>query len=378
MSLRSKLLRLLLGSEPRMRRMLGYWAATWLLYAMAMLLIFSLIGSGIVDAAAATPLIRFGVTSMFGCYLLIRGADLLSLRPDQLAVLQSLLALTCNVGAYALLGPVRGASLMVLLVIIVFSTFSLRTRATLTLCLVAAVELGATMLWMVAAHPQRYPAPIEAVHFGMTVASLLAVSLLTGEMNKLRTRLQRQKGELLVAVDTIRTMATVDELTALANRRHMNALLHDEECKGSGAQRRVCIALLDLDFFKTINDRYGHAAGDAVLRSFAAAARSALREHDVLARWGGEEFLLMLPATSLTDATQLLQRMAEQVSAVHIRQTQRSPDLTVTFSAGVVERCGTEAFTDTISRADHAMYLAKTGGRNRVVAVAIGAAAAAA
>ena len=373
MSLRSDLLRLLIGSEPRMRRMLGYWAGTWLLYAMAMLLIFSLIDSGMVDAGAGTPLIRFGMTSIFGCYLLIRGADLLSLRADQLAVLQSLLALTCNVGAYALLGPVRGASLMVLLVIVVFSTFSLRTRATLTLCLVASVELGVTMLWMVAAHPERYPARIEAVHFGMTLASLLAVSLLTGEMNKLRTRLQHQKAELLVAVDTIRTMATVDELTSLANRRHMNALLGAEERRAAGVRQAVCIALLDLDFFKAINDRYGHAAGDAVLRQFAAAARGQLRAGDVLARWGGEEFLLMLPETTLADAARLLQRIAEQVGALRISEYQGAADLTITFSAGVVERCGDEPFTDTISRADRAMYLAKTAGRNRIVPVAIGA-----
>ncbi len=366
----SKLTRLFIGTEPRMHRMLGYWAATCLLYTMGMFLMFSLIDAGLVDETAGTPLIRFGMTSIFGCYFLIRAGDALGLRPAQLAVLQSLVAMTCTMGVYALVGPLRGASLMVLLVIVVFNTFSLRTRATLALCMVAVAELGVTMLWMVARHPERYPARIEMVHFGVTVASLLAVSLLTGEMSKLRGRLKRQKEELLSAVDTIRTLATMDELTSLANRRHMNEVLGAEERRKGMPNKRVCIALLDIDFFKAINDRYGHAGGDAVLRSFAAAARSELRMGDVLARWGGEEFLLMLPDTDLAAAAAIVQRMADQVGATSINELDRA--LTITFSAGVVERCGEEPFADTISRADRAMYIAKSSGRNRIVPVGIG------
>ena len=101
-------------------------------------------------------------------------------------------------------------------------------------------------------------------------------------------------------METIRTLATMDELTSLANRRHMNEVLGAEERRKGMPSRRVCIALLDIDFFKNINDRYGHAGGDAVLRTFAAAARAELRANDVLARWGGEEFLLLLPDTGLT------------------------------------------------------------------------------
>ncbi|MDB5962931.1 MAG: diguanylate cyclase [Massilia sp.] len=367
----SRLLIFFAGSEARMRRMLRYWAATWLLYSMGMLLMFGLIDGGLVDESAAKPLIRFGMTSILGCYLLIRASDALSLRPAQLAVMQALLALTCNIGAYALLGPVRGACLMVLLVIVVFCTFSLRTRATMLLCLTAIAELGATMAWMVANHPDRYPARIEAVHLGVTAASLVAVSLLTGEMHKLRVRLKRQKEELLSAVDTIRTLATMDELTSLANRRHMNEVLGIEERRKGMPDRRVCIALLDIDFFKNINDRYGHAGGDAVLRTFAAAVRSELRAGDVLARWGGEEFLLMLPDTDLAEAARIVQRMADKVGAMQISEFDRA--LTITFSAGVVERCGDEPFADTISRADRAMYLAKSSGRNRIAPVGIGA-----
>jgi diguanylate cyclase (GGDEF)-like protein len=363
--------RLFIGTEPRMRRMLGYWAATCLLYTLGMLFMLSLIDGGVVDSSAGTELIQVGMTSIFGCYLLIRFSDVLGLKPAQLAVLQSLLATTCNVAAYALLGPVRGASLMILLVVVVFCTFSLRTRATLLLCGVAIAELAVTMSAMVSHHPALYPARIEAVHFGLAAISMVAVSLLTGEMNKLRGRLKRQKEELLTAVETIRTLATMDELTSLANRRHMNEVLGAEERRKGMPSRRVCIALLDIDFFKNINDRYGHAGGDAVLRTFANAARAELRANDVLARWGGEEFLLLLPDTDLGEATRVLARMTERVGAMRISELDRA--LTITFSAGVVERCGDEAFADTISRADRAMYIAKSSGRNRVVPIGIGA-----
>ena len=371
MSQPSSLTRLFIGTEPRMHRLLGYWAATCILYTMGMLLMLSLIDGGIVEGSAGISLIKVGMTSIFGCYLLIRASDVLGLKPAQLAVLQSLLATTCNVAAYSLLGPVRGASLMVLLVVVVFCTFSLRARATLLLCAVATVELALTMSVMVSHDPELYPARIEVVHFGLAVISLVAVSLLTGEMDKLRQRLKRQKEELLTAVDTIRTLATMDELTSLANRRHMNEVLGLEERRKGMPSRRVCIALLDIDFFKSINDRYGHAGGDAVLRTFAAAARAELRAGDVLARWGGEEFLLLLLDTDLPEATRVLARMTERVGAMRISELDRA--LTITFSAGVVERCDNEPFADTISRADRAMYIAKSSGRNRVVPVGIGA-----
>jgi diguanylate cyclase (GGDEF)-like protein len=227
---------------------------------------------------------------------------------------------------------------------------------------------GGTLAWLVAHDPLRYPAHIESVHFGLATASLLAVSLLTGEMGKLRLRLKQQKEELLAAVATIRTLATVDELTSLANRRHMNEVLGAEERRGSGGGQPVCIALLDIDFFKSVNDRYGHAGGDAVLRTFSATAREALRGGDVLARWGGEEFLLMLPNTGLAEATPVLQRMAERVRAMRIGELDR--ELTITFSAGLAERSGDEPFADTISRADRALYIAKASGRNQVIPIA--------
>ena len=365
MSLRSKLARLVFGNDPQVRRLLRYWAATGVLYLVCMVTMWVQIRNGTADREAGTFLYWFGGSAVLGFFALIRASKALRILPWQLAVLQAVVALGCNVAAYSLSGPIRGASLMLLLVVIVFCTFSLRARETMALGALAIGALGCTMAWMVVHEPQRYPLDVEAVHFGLAASSILAVALLTGEMSKLRVRLKQQKEELLAAVTTIRTLATIDELTSLANRRHMNEVLGAEERREPAPGEKVCIALLDIDFFKSVNDRYGHAGGDAVLRTFAAAVRDELRGGDVLARWGGEEFLLMLPATGLAEATLVLHRMAARVGAICIPELDL--ELTITFSAGLVERGRREPFAETISRADRAMYVAKSSGRNQVI-----------
>ncbi len=362
-----KLLNLLTGGDPKLRRLVSYWAATGVFYVFGMFLMYLQIENGNVERRAGTFIIVFGMSCLAGCYLMIRASAALRIAPWLLAVLQALVALACNAAIYAITGPIRGATLMLPLVVIVFCTFSLRPRQTLALCAATIVMFGATIAWLVLSDPLHFPPSVEIVHFALVAASLLTVSLLSGEMGKLRARLKRQKEELLAAVATIRTLATVDELTSLANRRHMNEVLGAEERRERGGDQPVCIALLDIDFFKSVNDRYGHAGGDAVLRTFAATAREALRGGDVLARWGGEEFLLMLPNTALAEATPVLQRMAERVRAMRIGELDR--ELTVTFSAGLAERSGDEPFADTISRADRALYIAKASGRNQVIPI---------
>jgi diguanylate cyclase (GGDEF)-like protein len=224
--------------------------------------------------------------------------------------------------------------------------------------------MGATMWWLQAHDPAHYPPLVEAATFAIMAGCSLTVTLLTGEASKMRARLKVQKEELVKALDTIRTLATVDELTALANRRHMNEMLAREE-RRHGSANATRIALLDIDFFKQINDRHGHAAGDQVLRSFAAAARAGLRADDVLARWGGEEFLLMLPDTGEPEAQAVLARIRERVGALRLDGV---PDLPrISFSAGLTARRGDEALADTVKRADKALYKAKAAGRDRVV-----------
>jgi hypothetical protein len=145
MSLRPELGRLFIGADPALRRLLGYWAATAVFYTVSICILWLFVRNGIVERAAGERTIVFSLCWLFGCYGLIRASKVLRIMPSHLAVLQSLVALAFNVAIYSFAGPIRGASLMVLPVVIVFCTFSLRPRETLVLCAFAICALAGTM-----------------------------------------------------------------------------------------------------------------------------------------------------------------------------------------------------------------------------------------
>jgi diguanylate cyclase (GGDEF)-like protein len=358
-----RLVTLLFSQERGLRRALQYWAATCVLYVVCIAQLLAQVRHGLSDAAGADRLVLVGACGMVLFYFLIRLSGRLGLKPDQLAVSQAMFSLGCGMYAYAISGPLRAAMLTMMIVVIVFCMFAARPRQTLMLSAGTIVGMGATMYWLQAHDPVNFPPVTEALTFGYLAGALLSTAVLSGEMHKARSRLKRQKRELTDALETIRVLATVDELTSLVNRRHMNAVLDAEERRQPGASGS-CIALLDIDFFKQVNDQHGHAAGDAVLRCFSSAARASLRANDVLARWGGEEFLLLLPDAAPLDAHAVLARMAERVHAMLV------PGLDgrrISFSAGLAARRPGEPFADAINRADKALYQAKQAGRDRIV-----------
>jgi len=159
----------------------------------------------------------------------------------------------------------------------------------------------------------------------------------------------------------LRGLATLDPLTNCLNRRALERLVEAEDIRFGRSKRPYSIVLLDLDRFKAINDTRGHATGDLVLVRCAEAVRRGIRTGDSLARWGGEEFLILLPESTVDDGAHLAERLQHQVS-----QTDFGPDLAVTFSAGVAEVRPGEKGEDVWRRADQALYRAKEH-RNRVV-----------
>lgn len=356
MGLRARAVHLAIGTDPKLRRMLRYWAASTALYAVFAVLI------GVESGARELGLGVYAALGSATFYLLVRASERLRLRPHTLAALQGLFGITCNMWAYSITGPLRGATLMGLMVVVVFCTFALRPRQTLLLALCGLLGMGATMWWHQLREPLRYPPRVEALTFAIMAGCSLTVTFLTGEMTKLRARLKAKQETLEAALDTIRVLATTDELTGVSNRRHMNEVLADEERRTPG--RSACVALLDIDFFKQINDRHGHAAGDAVLRAVAMRLRAGLARGATLARWGGEEFLVLLPAVALDEAHAFVESLRAAMAGLGVPEI--GPDLRVSFSAGVAARLGAEPFSATINRADKALYDAKAAGRNRV------------
>ena len=155
-----------------------------------------------------------------------------------------------------------------------------------------------------------------------------------------------------------------DPLTGLLNRRALMEMIKQEVLRVSRGGSTFVVAMLDVDHFKSVNDRYGHETGDRALVELAGALGNNLREYDLCGRWGGEEFLVLLPSTQPEDAQRVMDRLVGAVRALAI--TVGDGVLRLTVSIGMAYHQLGETFSETLSRADQALYLAKQDGRDRV------------
>ncbi len=186
------------------------------------------------------------------------------------------------------------------------------------------------------------------------------------EMSMVESILVNKNQELSTALHRIQELAIRDELTGAFNRRHLIEVLHQQKAL---ADRRkdytFTLCFVDLDFFKRVNDKFGHGTGDFVLRSFADIARDILREVDCVARIGGEEFVLMLGGTSQNDAVIAAERIGAGLRKMQVSPLE--PHYRITASMGITQYSQMEDIETTLDRADKALYDAKRTGRNKLV-----------
>lgn len=197
--------------------------------------------------------------------------------------------------------------------------------------------------------------------WALQVAQAVNVVLIFG---LLYTMAAYYRGSVIKAERRLLAAATSDPLTGLANRSHFQRRAHAELLQSRRRGEPLSLMLADVDFFKRINDEHGHEAGDQVLVQLARMLRQALREVDVLARWGGEEFLVLLPAIDSRAATAVAERLRQAVAAQPIQHAGRS--IPVTLSFGIAEVHGEHDLQAATHRADQALYRSKHEGRNRV------------
>ena len=182
--------------------------------------------------------------------------------------------------------------------------------------------------------------------------------------SSLRKMLYNRSFELKAANKRIEELAELDELTGSFNRRCIMRMLEDEIARARRSNTLCSMALIDLDWFKRINDAYGHPTGDEVLRTFAITLFANIRNIDRFGRYGGEEFLLVLPDTSSEGAARILDRLRSIIA--DLDWSAFSPGLRVTISAGVATLAPNENPDAVLARADAALYSAKARGRNRI------------
>lgn len=357
---------LILGTDPTTQRMMRYCLGVLLISVLCTAMLWFELPHPERQHAYAVVVTMFVVGGAAMFVLLTRLNRRLGLSAAQLASWQGRHAIVSIMAGYPVAPPVRGALLILLIVVVVFCSFSLNRNGAARMAGFGITLMGSVMLYLTIAEPQTFMKNHELVHFSIAASMLLVVSYLANRLNYLRTKLASQKEDLLKALEQIRTMAAQDELTSLPNRRRMSELLAFEEGRHRMSNARLCVALLDIDFFKRINDTYGHNVGDEVLRGFSSAVVQCLRSSDVLARWGGEEFLFLMTETDLETAAGVLQRIQSILPKLYIGSL--DTELHVTFSAGVAELTCGQTMGEAIGKADLAMYQAKAAGRNRVCA----------
>lgn len=357
----SSLSGLVLGQAGRQRLRVVMVLLTMAIYVVFAILQHVEVMLGFIDARASAWLTAFYLGGSLLFYALVRSGRSERLSPGEpsLTLWQTLHGVLAMVGSYAITGPARGAVLAILVLVLAYGMFSLSVRQAGMLAGVALIALCTVMAWKSQTDPLRYPPWVEAVHLAFGVIVLTGVSALSVRMGFLR----QQKQDLEASLEQIRQLATRDELTGLVNRRHMGTLLHAEQARQQRTGKAMTLVLIDLDHFKRVNDEHGHQVGDTVLRTFARTVVPQLRGSDVLARWGGEEFLLMLPESGPNEAAQCVQRMRSGLERVSFEEI--ATDLRLTFSAGMAVCAPGESIEAVIELADQALYRAKQAGRNR-------------
>lgn len=268
----------------------------------------------------------------------------------------------------------RGVLLMLYFSSMFFGVFRLSAREFLVLTLFAGAGYFFMMQLEYAGRPFDEKYQLEVLRFITLLLILGWLSLLGSYVSGLLTRLREKNRELENALEAITAIARQDELTQTFNRRHMLSLIRRERERVRRYGGSFALCILDIDHFKRINDTHGHLAGDQILREFVQLVEQQIRGPDfisrggrtvdTLGRYGGEEFMLLLPETDLRGALVCAERVRRAVAEKTFRVA--GGEIRLSISVGITEYRGEDSVDALIHRADEALYRAKRKGRNRV------------
>ncbi len=358
---------ILLSTDPRIRPRTPMGLVAALLYLPLLLMVnLYAVPRGVLSPGAGWLFSVYCVVGMLGFYLLVRSGFSQRFTEPSLSLPQMIFAEFVAASIYLCFPEARATALQLLCVIQIFGLLRLPPKG----ALVAGVSGVGVLLWAVATS-----APAGSLDRGvqdqllvvaMESLVLIVLALLSYRYSRLRHEVEDRKKELADAVAKVRRLVMHDPLTGLYNRQRMQQLLERESQRSAYFGKSFCVALIDLDHFKRVNDTHGHQVGDEVLCGFADAARHVLRDTDFIARWGGEEFLVLFPDTEPEQMGRIgIDRLLGHVAQSRVAPSQ--PALRVTFSAGIAVH-ETGGSTDrTVEIADKALYAAKAAGRNRCV-----------
>lgn len=261
-------------------------------------------------------------------------------------------------------GEARSVLMLLYPVAFMFGVFRLRRWELVVMAVLFSVFYAVAIAASVWSYRMALDLRHEIFRVGFLTVVLMWFAYIGGNISAMRQRLRRANDELKIAFEKVETLANLDALTGVYSRRYLMALLERE---GNRAERgsTLSIGMMDLDHFKSVNDSYGHACGDEVLKNFCVTAQGALREIDILGRYGGEEFVAVFPQTSGASAALVAERIRKLVAQSMVPCLRGEKQVTV--SIGVAEHRSPDSVEHTLERADAAMFKAKSSGRNRVM-----------
>jgi diguanylate cyclase (GGDEF)-like protein len=361
---------------PNQELLLKRMKLGWVSYATTLALAALFCALGYLDIAI---LVRYGaavvVVNALFYLVVIRGMNLRFSDPT-MTFAQIYFAMAAGLYVMYYAQQARGVFLLLSVSAIMYGLFQMRTRVFLALTGAVVASYAVLIALLVVNRPNEIVVQVEVLQLFALAACLLQFSSLGGHITELRGRVKQKNSELEsrnrqleLAFVRIEELAMRDELTGVFNRRHLMDTIRIEKqrCDRTGRTSSICI--LDIDFFKNVNDKYGHLAGDQVLREIAATASAALRQTDCFGRYGGEEFACILTDTSSEGAMITAERI--RASIAQLRFPMMDQDLRVTISIGIADFARNEDTSITFQRADEALYQAKQGGRNRCVAASV-------
>lgn len=315
----------------------------------------------VTDVAIITLIMWLGHLSLV---LLIRFKVNLHFRDASLTVPQMLWVISFISFLMFFVNDIRPFILMSYLLVMMFGGFRLAARGVygVTFYTMATYLLSISLIYV--DRPNEVVIIEELFIFAGFSFVLIGFAFLENEFSNLRRDLGARHQDLQHAFSRIEELAITDELTGLYNRRHLMHMLRAQRALANRSRYRFVVCYLDLDYFKKVNDEFGHGFGDKVLKSFAQLMTDSLRDVDFAARLGGEEFVLVLADTSMETAYGVCKRMADKWQQHYFPM---APELSLTLSAGITEFRVPETIETTLERADQLLYQAKHKGRNRII-----------
>lgn len=262
-------------------------------------------------------------------------------------------------------GQARAIFLLISIVPLLYGILALNRRQFFWVSSIFFLQYCGLYLALWQLRPGVLETGLELIQGLVFMIVLAEVALIGGFISNLRGKLRLRNRELSNAMERIQELVNIDELTGIYNRRRIVQVLSDESNRCRRTPGAFSLGIMDVDHFKQVNDTYGHQAGDEVLREIAHVVAGDLRAIDSFGRYGGEEFLLVLPQTSLAGARIKSQRLCRTIEKLRFKSL--PADVSISVSIGIAQALPEEDTDATLARADHALYQAKDNGRNQVV-----------